>query len=343
MSKTEIPLNHPHDPFVFESEFDSFLKSRSRERVIVITDENLLSLYRDRLAPYEVIAVPAGESNKNQHTVDRIFSQLIEWEADRETLICGLGGGVITDIAGYVASVFKRGLPLGLVPTTVLGMVDAALGGKNGINLGMAKNMIGSIYQPQFILFDLSFLKTLPEVEWQSGFAEIIKHACIRDTEMFEWLERDSLEMFRQDDQLLRTLIRRNVNLKMQIVSVDPYDQYERLLLNFGHTLGHAIENLHQLPHGHAISIGMRAAALLSRELNFLSEAEVQRLVQLLQRYHLPTMIKTDEAAIMQMIRQDKKRKGNDIRFVLLDQIGHGFIQSTSFSELEQRAGRLLC
>jgi 3-dehydroquinate synthase len=329
--------------YIYEKRFDDFLKTGLSGRMVIITDENLLIHYKDRLAPFEVIVIPSGEVGKTQQTVDFIFKRLIDWEVDRDTTICGLGGGVVTDLAGYVASVFKRGLPLVQVPTSVLGMVDAALGGKNGINWGSAKNMIGSIYQPRFIVFDLTFLKSLPDVEWQSGFAEIIKHACIRDSQLFEWLERESLSGFQNDHQMLNQLIQRNVRIKMQVVMEDPNDNNERLLLNFGHTIGHAIEHLHQLPHGHAISIGMRAAAILSDTMGLLGKDEVHRLEAILEKYGLPVSVKTDEDSVIRLIRQDKKRQGTDIRFVLLDRIGNGLLRSVSVEMLQQRLGKLLC
>ncbi len=185
--------------------------------------------------------------------------------------------------------------------------------------------------------------KLLPDVEWESGFAEIIKHACIRDENLFEWLERESLPGFRNDHSLLNELIQRNVSIKLEVVLEDPNDNNQRLLLNFGHTLGHAIEQLHHLPHGHAVSIGMKGAALLSNFLDLLDMKEVERIEVILKKYGLPTSINTDEASIIHLIRQDKKRQGNDIRFVLLDRIGHGLLRSIPLDTLHRSLGQLLC
>jgi 3-dehydroquinate synthase len=263
-------------------------------------------------------------------------------EADRSTVLLAVGGGVVTDLAGYAAAVYKRGIKLGLVPTTVLGMVDAAIGGKNGVNAGLFKNIIGTIHQPDFILFDYNFLRSLPQVEWESGFAEIIKHACIRDKLMFETLERFSLHDYRSDFTLLAELIRQNVELKMSIVQADEKDQDQRLLLNFGHTIGHAIENLHGLPHGHAISIGMVAACQLSEKTGRLNYDDAKKVVRLLDRYHLPVDIETEPAKVFDVLKMDKKRDQGFMNFIMLEGIGHGQVVSVELKFLEENIASLL-
>ena len=170
---------------IFDATINQLDNYATANAVVIITDHHIAALYSQQLSAYRVITFVAGESNKTQATVDQIIQQLILMEIDREALIVGVGGGVVTDIVGFVASIYKRGLRFVFIPTTILAMVDAAIGGKNGVNVGLYKNMVGTIVQPSFILFDYTFLQTLPEAEWRNGFVEIIKHACIRDAEMF--------------------------------------------------------------------------------------------------------------------------------------------------------------
>ena len=208
---------------IFDASFDHILSICSKENAIIITDEEVSRLHQPKLEGFKVITIPGGEKTKNQQTVDMIISRLLEMEVDKQTFIIGVGGGVVTDIAGYVASIYKRGVRLGLVPTTILAMVDAAIGGKNGVDAGVYKNMIGTIYQPEFILYDYSFLDTLPVKEWGNGFAEIIKHACIRDAMLFSMLERYTLHDIQSDKSLVAELVERNVLIKLNIVLADEF------------------------------------------------------------------------------------------------------------------------
>jgi 3-dehydroquinate synthase len=291
---------------------------------------------------YGLIIIDSGEATKKQSTVDRIIRELLEMEVDKQTLIIGIGGGVVTDIAGYAASIFKRGTRLALVPTTVLGMVDAAIGGKNGVDLGIYKNMVGTVYQPDIILYDYSFLNTLPVKEWINGFAEIIKHACIKDKLLFNILERYTLHSIQADITLISTLIEQNVSIKMDIVTADEYEKADRKLLNFGHTIGHAIENLHKLPHGFAVSIGMVAACNLSEKINGLHFQDAERVVKLLSRYHLPVDIETDYNKVYEVLKMDKKREGENMQFVLLNKIGEAEAKPVSMQYLKDNLINLL-
>src|SRR5437762_1439968 len=180
-----------------------------RQATVLITDENVYNAHSKRFKGWNVIVLKAGEENKVQATVDAVIEQLIEMEADRKTTLVGVGGGVITDITGYVASIYMRGLRFGFVPTSLLAMVDASIGGKNGIDVGVYKNMVGIIRQPKFLLYDVSLLKTLPDAEWQNGFAEIIKHACIKDAALFSILEKNDLPGFQKNKKLLSALVER--------------------------------------------------------------------------------------------------------------------------------------
>ena len=304
--------------------------------IVIITDENLYKLHADKLAGYRVIKIAAGEEYKNQFTVDSIIEELILMGANKNTFLIGLGGGVVTDITGYVAAVYMRGIQFGLVPTSILAMVDAAIGGKNGIDVGVYKNMIGTIRQPEFILYDYSFLKTLPVKEWVNGFAEVIKHACIKDGLLFKVLEKYSLHEYQADSSLIADLIEKNVAIKTAVVLDDEFETGDRKLLNFGHTIGHAIENLHGIPHGHAVSIGMIAACNLSVQLNNFHADDAAKIVRLLTRYHLPVDVETDHAKVFEVLKMDKKRTGDGVQFILLNAIGKAEIKYISLSNLEK-------
>src|SRR4051812_35372984 len=234
--------------YYFDANFDYLDQLVAKESVVMLTDENVFARHQKKFKGWKSIVVKAGEAFKVQSTVDNVVEQLIEIGADRKTTLIGVGGGVICDITGYIAGIYMRGISFGFVPTSVLAMVDAAIGGKNGIDVGVYKNMVGLIRQPDFLLFDFAFLKSLPREEWVNGFAEIIKHACIKDAPMFSLLEQNKLSFFQKDMVAFAKLVQRNALLKTKVVLNDEFEKGERKLLNFGHTLGHAIENLYQIP-----------------------------------------------------------------------------------------------
>lgn len=326
----------------FDADLSILSDLHDPEKIIIITDENIKRLHAEKLAAFKVIAVHAGEQSKVQSTVDRIIDQLLEMDADKSWAIVGLGGGVVTDLAGYVSAIYKRGVKLGLVPTTVLAMVDAAIGGKNGVNVGIYKNMVGTTKQAAFLLFDFSFLETLPRQEWISGFAEIIKHACIKDAQLFSELESASLDNYIYDKELMSTLVERNVAIKTDIVVNDEFETGDRYLLNFGHTFGHPIENIYSLPHGNAVSLGMVLAGRISEEVNNFHSDRQERLVALLKKYELPVRQELNHAAILQLLRKDKKRSGSDINFVLLDEIGKASVAKISLKNIEDMQKQIL-
>ena len=275
-----------------------------------------------------------GEAFKVQETVDSIVEQLLEFEADRGWWLVGVGGAVVTDITGYAASIYMLGLRFGFIPTSIMAMVDAAIGGKNGVDVGEYKNMVGTIRQPGFLLYDTGLLRSLPEAEWVNGMAEVIKHACIKDAPMFRLLEAHTLKAVPPTNRELlgKKLIRRNALLKTKVVEADEFEQGERKLLNFGHTLGHAIENLYELPHGHAVSIGMTAACEISARLTGFTQTE--RVTRLLTRYGLPTYADFDMEAAWDILLHDKKRSSGSMNYILLEKIGKGVIRSIPLEEL---------
>ncbi|HUS02136.1 MAG TPA: 3-dehydroquinate synthase [Chitinophagaceae bacterium] len=320
----------------FDTDFSYLEELISKDTAVIITDENIVSLYAKAFEGWKIIAIRPGEENKQQSTVDHIIGELIKLQADRDTFIVGVGGGVITDIAGYAASVYMRGVKFAFVPTSVLAMVDAAVGGKNGVDVGLYKNLVGVIRHPEFLLYDYSFLKTLPREEWINGFAEIIKHGCIKDADMFDMLENNALEDFQTSHGKIAALIKRNVEIKYTVVSGDEFEKGERKLLNFGHTLGHAIENFYKIPHGNAVSNGMVAACKISEKLNDLSPAATQRVIDLLKKYELPVDLKFDTNKIWEVLLMDKKKSGDAMNFILLDKIGDGIIKPIPLSQLKE-------
>ena len=327
---------------IFNGSILDVLELTSNRKIIFITDENIKKHHPELFTAHATYAIPVGEKYKNQTTIDGILHFLYELEVDKDDFIIGVGGGVVSDITGFVSAVFKRGVRFGLLPSSILGMVDASIGGKNGINYLQVKNMIGTIYQPDFIVYDFSLLNSLPHAEWINGFAEIIKHACIKDANLFNNLESVSVNDFKTNKESLTELIKSNVFLKTEIVKKDELDKADRKLLNFGHTFGHAIENIHELPHGSAVSIGMVIACRLSEMLSGFSSSETKRVMNLLKKYNLPVEFNIDPVKVIDMIKKDKKRNGDNIDFVLLKTIGDAHTLPVSISFITDKLPYLL-
>lgn len=306
----------------------------SKKDAILLTDQNVMAAHAEKLRGWRSIVIPAGERHKQQSTIDKIIGEMIALEADRSTMLIGVGGGVVTDMAGYAASIYMRGIDCAYVPTSLLNLVDASVGGKTGVDLGLYKNMLGTFKQPKFIFQDLAFLKTLPDAEWINGFAEMIKHACIRDKDLFAHLQQHDIPVFKKDKNLLAGLIEKNVQQKFKIVQEDEFEKAGRRLLNFGHTIGHAVENLYELPHGQAVAIGMCMAAYISeQELGF---RQAGLLVGLLQRYQLPTHIPIEAGEVFNLLKMDKKRTSDTINFILLEEIGKAVVSPIPLKKLEK-------
>lgn len=306
------------------------------EQTVMITDSTVAALHPEVFSLYRTIILPSGEEHKTQDVIKTITEHLLEFKAHRKTILAGVGGGVVTDITGYAASVYMRGLKFGFVPTSLLGMVDAAVGGKNGVNFGLHKNMLGTIQQPSFIVYDTSLLDTLPESEWSNGFAEIIKYACIFDAVLFEELSRNNLSYYKENKQALLVLIQRCVEWKNKTVYEDEKESGPRKLLNFGHTAGHAMETLYNLPHGQAIALGMLIACIISEQVYGLDTDARKQLVQLLEQYKLPTSLRLHPEQLMDILIMDKKRSGEYIDFVLLNSIGSAYINPLPFETIQQ-------
>jgi 3-dehydroquinate synthase len=318
----------------FDASFAQIGNLVEKDRSVFITDQHIYEHHKKLFKGTKLIQIRPGESYKIQSTVDQIIDQLIGFGADRKTTIIGVGGGVVTDITGYVASIYMRGVPFGFVPTSILGMVDASIGGKNGIDVGPYKNMVGVIRQPGFLFYDVALLQTLPNEEWINGFAEVIKHAAIKDAALFRDLEKNTINSYRKNKKALTELVRKNVMIKSAVVQKDEFEESDRKLLNFGHTLGHAVENVYRLPHGHAISVGIKAACLISEEmLNF---KETARVTNLLQQYGLPIDIPVDFGKVIEIMRMDKKKLRDIMHYVLLEKLGKAVIKPIPMSQLEK-------
>lgn len=323
----------------FDVSFSQLNTLVDKKKTIVLTDRNVFEAHQEKFIGWELIVIEPGEEHKIQSTVDEVIRLMIEMEADRSTTLVGVGGGVITDLAGYIASVFMRGISFGFVPTTLLGMVDASVGGKNGIDVGVYKNMVGVIRQPKFLFYDYSFLATLPELVWSDGFAEIIKHACIKDAVAFKQLEKEDIDSIRNQSNVLGALIQRNVLLKTQVVQNDEFEKGERKLLNFGHTLGHAIETQYALTHGQAVAIGMSYALKLSEQITGFQDAQKVRAV--INQYRLPIKGDFDVKKVLDILKMDKKRVDKNMNFILLEKIGKGVIQSIPMVQLTKMVQKI--
>ena len=318
-----------------KSSFEEVMLSYDRRHIVIITNDHIAKLYANLFNGYKILVVPAHESGKDLHAIESLAKQLLDMEAARDTLLIGIGGGVVTDITGFLAAVYMRGVSFGFVPTTLLGMADAAIGGKNGVNLGFNKNLLGTIRQPQFILYDVNFLQTLPNIEWSNGFAEIIKYGCIFDAELFADLEHNNIAYYKQNDSALLSLVEKCVAWKNKTVIADEMETGERKLLNFGHTAAHAIENLYELPHGKAVAIGMVIACMISEKVASLGSEVNARLKRLLQQYHLPVSLSINASRAMDLLRMDKKRKNDMIDYIVLEKIGHAAVHSLPFTVIE--------
>lgn len=329
-----IKFSNSATDFYFGDKISNLSKIIDKKSAIIITDDNIFKAHTSKLKGFNTIVLKPGEDYKNQLTVDSVIDTLIQMEADRKSVLIGVGGGVITDITGYVASIYMRGIPFGFVPTSVLGLVDASIGGKNGIDVGPYKNMVGIIRQPSFILHDISLLESLPQSEWENGFAEVIKHACIKDARMFTQLQKTILKDYMQSTEKMQALIRRNAMIKIKVVQHDEFEKSDRKLLNFGHTLGHALETQYELMHGQAISIGMTYACQLAEK--YTGFSQTSEVTDVLQQYNLPTYAAFNADKVFEILKMDKKRSSTNMNFILLNKIGQAEVYPIALQKLKK-------
>jgi 3-dehydroquinate synthase len=304
------------------------------KKSVIITDENIRRLYSGYFPDIPVITIGTGERIKTLATVEYIIRELIKYDLDRSGFIIGIGGGIVSDITGFAASVFLRGVKFGFVSTSLLSQVDAGIGGKNGVNLDGFKNMIGVFNQPEFIICDINMLHTLPDAEISNGMAEIVKHALIADNDLFDFIEKNYSKALKLDDETIYRMVRECVKIKLSVVQQDEKESGERRKLNFGHTIGHAIESIEQKGHGRAVSMGMVAAAIFSEKKGFLSSKDVLRIVSLLTNLNLPVSFDYFKHDIIWAISKDKKKQGDKLFFVFLEKIGKAWIEKIDLQEI---------
>lgn len=302
---------------------------------VIFTDTNVARFYGKDFPAWDVIEIGTGEDIKTLDTVRDLYGRLVEQEIDRAGFIVGIGGGVVCDITGFVASTFLRGVGFGFVSTTLLSQVDASVGGKNGVNFRGYKNLIGTFNQPRFVLCDPDLLKTLPKREVLCGMGEVVKHALLGDAPLFHFLEKRHEDAMALEPEVIERLVHDSVVLKSAIVNRDEREMGERRKLNFGHTYGHALERKTDLNHGEAVSAGMMIASFLSARRGYLAWEDVQRIEDLLMRLHLPTRPPMDAEVVLEGLRKDKKREGGSIHFVLLRKIGHAVVEEIPLADLE--------
>lgn len=297
-------------------------------RAFVVTHQHLTAAAKPLIdslatsgAEVETLTVDEGEASKSLEVAGRLFEEMARLHANRNDLVVGFGGGVVCDLAGFVASTYHRGIKVVQVPTTLLAQVDASIGGKTAVNLPVGKNLVGTFHQPSAVLCDVSLLRSLPEAEMRSGLGEVIKYGLIADPSLLDLVASSAGRIMERDEDLLTTLVRRSVTIKAGVVSMDEHETGRREILNYGHTFGHAIEHSTGLRHGEAIAVGMMAAAHLSVQLGMLDDGVVTRHRSVLEAAGLPTRATMDTDATFEVLKQDKKSRGG-FRFVLLDAIG---------------------
>jgi len=340
-------------PGVLAEVGDRLQQLRCARRVAVVSNTVVAPLYRARVEDSlrhagfvpSAIDLPDGEEHKNFAWLTFLYDRMIDAGLERNSAVVALGGGVVGDMAGFAASTYLRGVPYVQVPTTLLAQVDSSVGGKTGVNHAAGKNLIGTFYQPRFVLVDTDTLKTLPRREFLAGLTEVIKYGVILDPELFALIERELKAILALDPRVLAEVIRVCCTLKAMVVSEDEREADYRAILNFGHTVGHALEALTEYKrylHGEAVAVGMAFAARLSHARGYCSAEVVERIVQLLKRAGLPTEYPKDIASkpLALAIKADKKAAGDKIRFVCIDDIGQTRFDFMTAEEIAAFAGR---
>lgn len=318
---------------------DLVLPHVSPHQVLIVTNETVAPLYMERTAALfggvrcEAVVLPDGEEYKTLGVLDRVFDALLTLRYDRGCTLVALGGGVIGDMTGFAAAIYQRGVEFVQIPTTLLSQVDSSVGGKTGVNHPLGKNMLGAFHQPRCVLIDTDTLHTLPARELRAGLAEVIKYGLIRDAQFFAWLEENLDALLQRDPQALAEAIERSCRNKADVVAADERESGERALLNLGHTFGHAIETgmgYGEWLHGEAVAAGMVMAAALSRRMEWLKPADLERTEALIARAGLPVRgpAELSPSRMLELMAVDKKAQGGRVRLVLLQSLGHAVLTS---------------
>jgi len=309
------------------------------QQMVVLTQQAIFDLYQDVIEQLkadgfniETIIVPGDESAKNIKHAEEVWTQMVQAGCDRSSLLLALGGGVVGDLGGFVAATYMRGIPFIQIPTTLLAMIDSAIGGKTAVNLAAGKNLVGAIYQPKAVLVDPGFLQTLPRRNVISSLAEAIKYGFIRDKSIFDTIETRFDDLISLNDQaLLSDIISKSCRIKAQIVSNDQFESGERRLLNYGHTIGHAFETIQAyggLYHGEAVLYGMKCANFISHRKGLLSDEQFASAQAVLHRFELPELGKVTPEQVLDVVAHDKKNINGKLNFILIDAIGNGVVST---------------
>ena len=332
----KIVINTPgyRSEILVGENWESVRELLPKSGVVIITDDNVYKLYGSRFPEAVVLIVPNGEESKKLEVIGNLSERLLEGGVDRSGFILAIGGGVVCDLAGFLASIYMRGIRCGYISSSLLSQVDASTGGKNGVNLGGTKNVLGIIRQPEFVICDPSMLVTLPYEEYLSGLAEMIKTAIIGDKELFEQIEINSKGIIERDLKLLTALISKTVSFKASVVSVDEKETGLRRILNFGHTYGHAIEMQMGIKHGLAVAAGMELATDFSFEKGLIDLVEKERIINILNRFGLLSKHNIADDQIERLLLHDKKKTGSGLHFVFTGGIGNAVVEQISFAEV---------
>ncbi len=342
--KVKIPWGGEYDIW-FHSDFgmlSDYVKELgfSGKRICIISDDNVYPLYGDAVTKelskitedVTSIIFKAGEENKNLDTVKEIYKGLIGYKLDRKDLVVALGGGVVGDMAGFAAATYLRGIDFIQIPTTLLSCTDSSIGGKTGVDLDEFKNMVGAFHMPRMVYMNVSTLKSLSEAEFASGMGEVLKHGLIKDAGYYEWLINNFSEINDRDPDILSDMIRTSCMIKAGVVERDPKEMGERALLNFGHTIGHAIEKYMDfgLRHGECVALGTIAASYISYRRQYLTTEEYYEIRDMFVPFGLPITLPddADRNRILEYTKSDKKMQGGKIRFILLKGIGQAYIET---------------
>ena len=322
------------EPGILNRLSDLLCSLSNNQKCILFSQKNIIDQYasifnylvKDELINLKIIELPDGEEAKSLDQLKEIYSHLINLGCNRSSTFIAFGGGVVGDITGYVAATFMRGVDYVQIPTTLLAMVDSSIGGKTGINLSEGKNLVGAIWQPKAVIIDVNLVKSLPKREITSGLAEVIKYGAILDSRLFDLINTNIDDLIKLNNiELLSDVIGRCAKLKSNIVAEDEREGARRKILNFGHTIGHALETyfgFNKLRHGEAISYGMIAAGKLSTEYASLDIKKLEKLSSLITKLDLPKLERFNSRDLLEIIKRDKKKTSNDITFVLLKDIG---------------------
>ncbi len=320
---------------------DGFLADIAVPNTMLLIDENVKELHGKYFEKYNSITIPSGENQKKMEVVESIIDKLLDAGIDRNGTIIGVGGGVVTDLTGFVSSIYLRGVNFGFFPTTLLAMCDASIGGKNGINFGAYKNMIGTITQPNFIAFYPPFLNTLSDREFNSGMAEVIKHAVINGGALQKFLQENTRSEIQENPEKLKELCQLATEVKVNVVEQDEKESGLRKKLNLGHTIGHAIESTSDFTHGECVAIGMVLAAKIAVSRRLAKVDLMRDIIAYCNAYNLPTHTPLEPKVLMEKIVKDKKRRSSEIDFIMPYAFGDVRVFTLEIDELEHHLKEL--